>query len=559
MKAPKLCLLQGEKKERRKICIKIIDKNCKNILNAKRMIKLKAIIKNCNAIIIKINTICFVMMEASRDVKNMFPNGAGIDLQRRQLSQNRRKMSAFLRLFLKSWRTRSVLIPVLKMQPEAAAGTEKRRICIMKLKKLISVTLTAAMATGLFAAVPVQADGPEEITWMFWDDLEATEDLVSKGYKEVLDRYNETYDGQYHVTAITTNLEEYDGKLNALVAAGQTPDMFICNPGPNMDVYVNAGVAADLTDILTNQEADWYSSFTDGIFERMTYDGKIMAVPTNFAAALCFYNTEIFDAAGVEVPTTYTELLDACQKIKDAGYTPISCSAGTAWCLSMVAGYLCDRQGVDLAAIADHTANWTDDNCIEAGKKLKELSQYFQETAAGDSNDQATANFYNGEAAILIQGSWAIAQINGNNPDFESKCGVFQFPGIEGANDPNRMIVKTDNLLMSATTEHQDAVIALMKMFTDETAQKYTAEIGGKIPIVKDLEIDYDKAPAQLKYVQDILANATGTFGFYNESLASVEAGDCFDNAMVDIFLDNQTPEEAFQTVQTFYEENVWE
>ena len=94
---------------------------------------------------------------------------------------------------------------------------------------------------------------------------------------------------------------------------------------------------------------------------------------------------------------------------------------------------------------------------------------------------------------------------------------------------------------------------------TDEEAQKYTAEVAGKFPIIKDLDIDYDKAPAQLKYVQDIMAKATGTFGFYNESLASVEAGDCFDNAMVDIFLGNQTPEEAFQTVQTFYEENVWE
>ena len=326
-----------------------------------------------------------------------------------------------------------------------------------------------------------------------------------------------------------------------------------------MDVYVNAQAAAPLTDILENQEKEWYDGFTDGIFERMTYDGEFYAVPTNFAAALCFYNTEIFDEVGVEVPTTYDELLDVCQKIKDAGYTPISCSAGTAWCLSMVAGYLCDRQGVDLAAIASHEANWTDENCVEAGTKLKELSQYFQETAAGDSNDQATAGFYNGEAAMLIQGSWAIAQINGNNPDFESKCGVFQFPAIEGANDPNRMIVKTDNLLMSFTTEHQDAVIALMKMFTDETAQKYTAEVGGKIPIIKDIDIDYDAAPAQLKYVTDILANATGTFGFYNESLASVEAGDCFDNAMVDIFLGNQTPEEAFQTVQTFYEDNVWE
>ncbi len=429
----------------------------------------------------------------------------------------------------------------------------------MKKRRWISAALSTAMAASLLlGAVPVQASEVEEITWMFWDDLEATEDLITKGYKEVVDRFNTEYEGKYHVNVVTTNLEEYDGKLNALIAAGQTPDVWTCNPGPNMDVYVEAGVVADLTDILTNQEADWYATFTDGIFERLTYDGKIMAVPTNYAAACVYYNTEIFEEVGVEVPTTYDELLTVCQAIQDAGYTPISCSAGTAWCLSMIASYLCDRQGVDLNAIADHTANWTDENCIAAGEKLVELSQYFQATAAGDSNDQATANFYNGQAAMLVQGSWAIAQMNGSNPDFEEKCGVFQFPAIEGANDPNRMIVKTDNLLMSATTEHQDAVIALMKMFTDETAQKYTAEVGGKFPIIKDLEIDYDAAPAQLKYIEDIMSTATGTLGFYNESLDSVEAGDCFDNAMVDLYLGNMTPEEAFQTVQDFYEQNVW-
>ena len=121
------------------------------------------------------------------------------------------------------------------------------------------------------------------------------------------------------------------------------------------------------------------------------------------------------------------------------------------------------------------------------------------------------------------------------------------------------MIVKTDNLVMSSTTEHPEAVIALMKYFTDETAQKYTAEVGGKIPVVNGVEIDYTKAPAQLSYVQDILANMTGTFGFYNESLASVEAGDTFDNAMVDIFLGNCTSEEAFQKVEDFYLKEVWE
>ena len=443
------------------------------------------------------------------------------------------------------------------------AKRDKGGLLIMRMKKVVAALLASAMVvTSLAGCGAKEASGGDvvEIKWMFWDDLEATDDLISKGYAQVIERFNQQYEGKYHVTPITTNLEEYDAKLNALIAAGDCPDVYICNPGPHLTTYVEGGAAADLTDILTNQEKDWYGNFTEGIFERMTYDGKIYAVPTNFAAALVFYNTEIFEAAGAEVPTTYDEWLAACQKIQDAGYTPISCSAGTAWCLSMIAGYLCDRAGGpdNLKNANEGTGNmWNDPSFINAGEKLATLSQYFQSTAAGDSNDQATAAFYNGEAAMLVQGSWAIGQINGANPDFESKCGVFSFPAIEGGADPNRMIVKTDNLVMSSTTKNQDACIALMKCFTDETAQKYTAEVGGKIPVI-DVKYDESKAPAQLGYVMDILSKSTGTFGFYNESLASVEAGDCFDNAMVDLFLGSITPEEAFATVQKFYEENVY-
>lgn len=435
-------------------------------------------------------------------------------------------------------------------------------------RKVLGVLLSVLMVTSLLTGCKngssskttnENSNGVVELQWMFWDDLTATEDLISKGYAEVIERFNEQYKDKYHVTAITTNLEEYDTKLNALIAAKKSPDVFICNPGPNLTQYVEAGVAADLTEILNNKEKDWYGNFTEGIFERMTYDGKIYAVPTNFAASLVFYNTEMFEAAGVEVPTNFTEWIDVCQKLKDAGYTPISCSAGTAWCLSMIAGYLCDRAGGpdNLKGVNEGTLDWTSESFITAGNKLAELSKYFQETAAGDSNDQATAAFYNGEAAMLVQGSWAIGQINGANPEFESKCGVFGFPAIEGGADPNRMIVKTDNLVMSSTTKNQEACIALMKFFTDETAQKYTAEVGGKIPVI-NVEYDENKAPAQLAYVMDILEKSTGTFGFYNESLASVEAGDVFDNAMVDLFLGSLTSEEAFAQVQEFYQNNVW-
>ncbi len=427
----------------------------------------------------------------------------------------------------------------------------------MAKKRWLSVLLSAAMVAGsLTMAIPAQAEEGEvqEITWMFWDDLEASEDNITKGFKEVVDRFNADYEGVYHVTPITTQLEEYYTQLNALVDADQTPDVFIVSPGPNLTDYVAPGVAAPLDEYL---EADgWKDTFAgDAVFAQQTYDGKIYAIPLNTAAACVFYNKEIFEEAGVEIPATYDELLVACQKIKDAGYTPITISAGTAWCLSMLAGYLCDREGVNLLAINAGEESWVQDKTIAAGEKLKELSQYFQETAVGDSNDDATAALYFEEAAILIQGSWAIGQMNGANPDFEEKCGVFQFPAIEGGNDPNRIIAKSDSLAMSSSTQYPEACVALMKYFTDDTAQKYTAEVGGKIPVT-NVEYDASVAPAQLADVMEIFENATGTFGFYNESLVSSDAGSYFDNQMVAIFQGEKTPEEAFQAVEDWYAEN---
>ena len=257
----------------------------------------------------------------------------------------------------------------------------------------------------------------------------------------------------------------------------------------------------------------------------------------------------MFEKAGVEVPKTWDEMMTACEKLQSAGFTPITISAGTAWCLSMVAGYLCEAEGVDLKALADGSASWEDGKLESAAQKLLDLSKYFQPTAAGDTNDVATANFYNEEAAILIQGSWAIGQINGENPEFESKCGVFQFPGVQ------RLIAKSDSLCMSSSTKSPEACAAFMKYFTDDTAQKYTAEVGGKIPVT-NVEYDASAAPAQLAYVMDIFSNAKGTFGFYNESMPTTETGSHFDDTMVSVFLGDMTPAEAATDMEEYYQAN---
>ncbi|MBP5363554.1 MAG: ABC transporter substrate-binding protein, partial [Ruminococcus sp.] len=98
----------------------------------------------------------------------------------------------------------------------------------MKKRRILATLLTAAMfattlggcgstsgkndgstpSSGGNGGGSAKKDSVQELTWMFWDDLDATEDLISLGYKETIERFNKDYEGQYHVKPITTTLEE---------------------------------------------------------------------------------------------------------------------------------------------------------------------------------------------------------------------------------------------------------------------------------------------------------------------------------------------------------------
>ena len=64
------------------------------------------------------------------------------------------------------------------------------------LATLLSTIMAASLLTGCGSAsgssdsASTGGDGVQEITWMFWDDLDATQDLISLGYKENVERFN---------------------------------------------------------------------------------------------------------------------------------------------------------------------------------------------------------------------------------------------------------------------------------------------------------------------------------------------------------------------------------
>jgi len=411
-----------------------------------------------------------------------------------------------------------------------------------------------------------------EITWMFWDNPKTSKDDTTKEYGEVIERFNKKFEGKYSCKIQTTNLEEYYTKLNSQVDSGKAPELFMCDPGPHMKEVSEKGASADMSAVL-DSDSTWKGSFNEifstekngGIVDK---EGKVKGLPICFQASCVYYNKEIFEKAGInEPPKTFSELLADCEKIKKNDVTPIgvACAAGDEWCVGMIAGYLCDREGgpKNLAGIKNKGEVKWDSPTYKAGfKKLKELSKYFQDTASSDKNDPVTQNFANGKQAMLVQGQWAIGQINGAKPDFADKYGIFAFPASDSPADPEadptRIVTKTDNICLSAKAEgdKKDAAIELLKMFTNEETQKNLIEKCGKGSVLA--QIDSSKASAQMQDLMKVKEAAKTSLGFYNEEMPSTEGGDKFNQMAAAVATGDKEPEDALKELDKTFTEKVW-
>jgi len=406
------------------------------------------------------------------------------------------------------------------------------------------------------AGESVSSGENKTLSLFFWDDLDTSTDLNTQVFKEAIDEFN-AEDNGYTIETTTTDISNYYIKLNALVAADDMPDVFVCHPGSLMRNAAKAGVLMPLDDLLKTD--GWYDTFNTSYFDNLKYNDQIVAIPYKAAAACVFYNKDIFSEAGVEkLPTTWDEFLDACQKIKDAGYAPIASSGTESWVIGILGGYLADRNGGSLSKILSGKINWTDQSFIDAGDCLLQLvdNGYFQDSFLGDSNDQMTNKFITGQAAMMITGSWGISSIAGEGSTVEDIAGVFPFPAISTDSDPIRWIIKTDNICISHDTKNLDAALDFFRILSSEDIQKRFAEVAGSTPILASCDVDYNAAPPQLKELNDCLQNMTGSFGYFNESLPS-ETGGAFNNAILSIALKQETPQEAFQVVQDTYTDEL--
>ena len=145
---------------------------------------------------------------------------------------------------------------------------KKRLLC------LIGIVFAAACFTGCQQKDPEPGDiagydEGEEYLSIWVHSIEDTEE--GQAYKESVESFNETYDGQYFADIEFVPRNDsgggYSDKVNASVMAGGLPDVLTVD-GPNISAYAANGIIQPLAELTEEEESEYLPPVWDSTITR---------------------------------------------------------------------------------------------------------------------------------------------------------------------------------------------------------------------------------------------------------------------------------------------------
>jgi raffinose/stachyose/melibiose transport system substrate-binding protein len=226
-----------------------------------------------------------------------------------------------------------------------------------------------------------------------------------------------------------------------------------------------------------------------------TWDDKVYQV--NLGRVIysgIYYNKDLFTANNVAVPTTWDELVAACETFKAADIPCMTAGGKDGWPIFVGAYGLIGSMYPDQAGLVEGlwTGNtkWNDAKSLEMWEKMKVYAQDMMEPeASGIAGDAAPGRFASGAVAMFSGGSWYASAIEAANPEFE--WGYIPFPGSNNADDNKYLFGKYDQgWAIAANSPNQEAAETYLTEFSDPANYQAFVNAVGFIPTQPGATLD---------------------------------------------------------------------
>ncbi len=338
------------------------------------------------------------------------------------------------------------------------------------LKGLVLAGLTSSAALFASAAQAVEIE-----YWQYFFDarVEAMETLIAN-FQEA--------NPDITVTMTHFPYADYRTKVAAAIPAGEGPDVVQLFYG-----WLNDYVEAELIQPLP---ADTFpASMVDEEFFPMVQamkDGdNYWALPTAVRSLALFYNTRLFEEAGIESPPeTLDELVETAAKLTKrdgaGNITQVGITAGmTAQDHHWWREGLIRQFGGEPYTDDYQTVNYNSD----AGRKALD---FYTGLFTGDNPvsaigfmDEPQAAFKAGRAGMHIDGSFRIGSLNGTRG---LKWGVTELPANADGTRSNYSSYWVNAITTKAEGEKYDAAVKFMQYITSDEAMQIWLDTVGELP-----------------------------------------------------------------------------
>jgi lactose/L-arabinose transport system substrate-binding protein len=442
----------------------------------------------------------------------------------------------------------------IRRRAELELGVDKEvntLIAFRKSRRPQQVVLAAALVLGMagsLAACSGQPASDEAQTITIWSWTGPTDAL-----KSVVPDFEAKYPNVTVDVQDVGNPAIWDKITTGMAAGGDgLPDIMQIG-GDYMSTYLEK--FPDGLVNLSSEGIDQYAdSFPAGSWAgAATADGQVYGVPADATSSMFFYNTALFDAAGVDYTTieTWEDLIAAGLKVKDATGAQLL--------------------GIDKSAtVADSANTWQEftqfqgsgyfnaagEITLNSPEAVRSLTLLKETNDAGLLADvpgdvsKIFAAFGEQKIATMVSASWVAGALPGTLPDLSGKVKMAEVPSVApGA--ATAAAVGSSYLTIASSSKHRDAALDFIEFaLTDLGSQQTIFDASGFFPAFKPMwetdgfveASDYYGGQEPNSVIIDALSQPTAAFTWTSDYARALRL---YDNAQTQVLVSGADPQQA--------------
>lgn len=307
---------------------------------------------------------------------------------------------------------------------------------ITKKRALAAAGAVAATALALAGCSGGSGGGGESgDTLKLWH-YEGADSAMGKAWAEAIKVFEEETGAT--VEFEEKSFEQIQKTASQVLDSDAAPDLMEFNKGnATAGFLASTGLITDISDAV--EEYGWADKLAPSLQTTAKYseDGVMggdtwYGIPNYGEFVGVYYNTDMFEAAGLEIPTTYDEFVDVLDAFVEQGVTPLA-EAGAEYPLGQLWYQLAlsqaDRSWVDAYQLYTEPVDWQGPETTYASDTLLDYVDkgYIASDVSSVKAEDAGVGFINGTYPIFVSGSWWYGRFISEATDFDWT--MTAFPG----------------------------------------------------------------------------------------------------------------------------------